>query len=45
MTIFVARKAINLKEQLIEWYIVRGEVTLLGTVLPEESDEDIPMII
>lgn len=43
-TIFVARKAIYLKKQLIEWNIVR-EMTLLGTVLREESDQGIPMII
>lgn len=34
MTITVARKAINLKKRLIEWNIVRGEMPLLGTVLP-----------
>lgn len=34
MTIFVARKAINLRKQLIEWNVVRGKMTLLGTVLP-----------
>jgi len=34
MTLFVARKVINLKKPLTEWNIVRGEMTLLGTVLP-----------
>lgn len=34
MTIFLAREAINLKKHLIEWYTVRGEMTLLETVLP-----------
>lgn len=45
LAIFVAGKAIYLKKQLIEWNIVREEMTLLGTVLPEGSDQDIPMII
>lgn len=45
MAILLARKGINLKKHLIEWNIVRGEMTLRGTVLPEESDQDIPMII
>lgn len=45
LAIFAARKAIYLKKQLIELNIVREEMTLLGTVLPEGSDQDIPMII
>lgn len=45
IAIFVARKAIYLKKQIIGWNIVWEEMTLLGTILPEGSDQDIPMII
>lgn len=45
ITISVARKAIYLNKQLTEWNTVREEMTLLGTVLPEESYQGIPMII